>query len=94
MGVQDIVINADPNHPPYALLWLTKLWNLPVDISVHLHSSVSALPEKLSSFTSLINVTSSESSIKVTFVWKEGNNIISVEKIMFQTIIGSFCWFD
>ncbi|KAK7580513.1 hypothetical protein V9T40_001142 [Parthenolecanium corni] len=71
LGVQDIVINADPNHPPYALLWLTKLWNLPVDISVHLHSSVSALPEKLSSFTSLTNVTSSESSIKVTFVWKE-----------------------
>lgn len=70
--MQDLVINADPKYPPFGLLWLQKLWNLPLNISIHVHSSVPSLPEHLVVFNRL-KVDDSNNMYCITFVWKTGN---------------------
>ncbi|XKL68077.1 hypothetical protein PGB90_003568 [Kerria lacca] len=67
--MQDLVINADPKYPPFGLLWLQKLWNLPLNISIHVHSSVPSLPEHLVVFNRL-KVDDSNNMYCITFVWK------------------------
>lgn len=69
-----IVINADPNNPPYCLLGLTKIWkDLPVHVSVHVHSSIVTLPEQVKTFEMLQKLNSqSKSRVNVTLVWKDG----------------------
>lgn len=75
-GVQDFVICVDPQYPSYSLLWLPKLWNLPINVSVHVHSSVDSLPEFLNIFKLLETKIPNPTYIDMTFIWKQGNSSI------------------
>lgn len=68
-----IVINADPNNPPYCLLGLNKIWkDLPVHVSVHVHSSIITLPEQVKTFEKLQQLNSqTKSKVNITLVWKD-----------------------
>ncbi|XP_065199492.1 probable aminoacyl tRNA synthase complex-interacting multifunctional protein 2 [Planococcus citri] len=73
VAAHGIVINADPNYPPYCLLGLNKIWkDLPVSISVHTHSSVETLPKSVETFQLLQKSNSeSKSKVNITLVWKD-----------------------
>lgn len=70
--IRDFVINADPHYPPYALLWLPKLWNVSLNVTIHLHSSVHSLPQHLSVFDALKTNSIDSKYPSMTVVWKEG----------------------
>lgn len=71
--VQDIVINVNPNNPPYSLLGLSKLWtDLPISVTIHTHSSIVTLPKELSKFQVLEKIPRTPKFINVTLVWKNG----------------------
>lgn len=69
----EFVILSDPLHPPYSLVILLKflIGSYTIEISSHIHSSVSVIPSELQLFfNGLSNSSSANSRIKVTLVWK------------------------
>lgn len=68
------MIFVDPQYPCYSLLWLPKLWNLPINISIHVHSSVDSLPEFLNIFKLLETKIPNPTYVDMTFIWKQGNS--------------------
>ncbi|XP_069694366.1 phenylalanine--tRNA ligase alpha subunit-like isoform X2 [Periplaneta americana] len=69
----DFVILSDPRHPPYSLVVLLKLLlnTYRVEISEHIHSSVSDISSELRSlFKGVGNNEGAGCCIKVTLIWK------------------------
>lgn len=73
----DIVININPNNPPYSLVILQKLIQdvVVLKVTTHLHSTVSTLPDnakdlenKLLSFKPKFNMP----NIHLRLIWKNG----------------------
>lgn len=67
---QDIVVYASPEHAPYSLLGLTRLWgaSCPVELSNHTHSSVKEAPAFAGSFCNSVN---GIPQIRITLIWKD-----------------------
>lgn len=71
----NIIINASPTHPPYSLLLVQKLWKSYFNLQVtsHLHSTVSSLPEKAAALMQALQKCQAESSrptIELKLIWK------------------------
>ncbi|KAK4876449.1 hypothetical protein RN001_012871 [Aquatica leii] len=71
----NIVINVSPQHPPYSLLLIKKLcvdlFN--VNVSTHLHSTVSSLPEKTLTFEKQLQsfpVNANLPTYTIRLIWK------------------------
>ncbi|XP_039292671.1 aminoacyl tRNA synthase complex-interacting multifunctional protein 2 [Nilaparvata lugens] len=74
--IYDVVINANPKHPPYSLLAINKLWGdkLKVRVNSHVHSTIATFPKVNELFQVLHdnnNNGCSQSSLNITLVWKE-----------------------
>ncbi|XP_046998909.1 probable aminoacyl tRNA synthase complex-interacting multifunctional protein 2 isoform X1 [Schistocerca americana] len=71
--LQDIVVNVSPQHPPYSLIALARLWNAKVNLrlSCHVHSTVVNAP-KNECFSNMDNQTGTENVPELTIfiVWK------------------------
>lgn len=70
--IRDIVVNADPQKPPYSLLLINKLWpeSLNLNIRCYTHSSVKERPTDLDYFENIQVEDSDAVELKVTLVWK------------------------
>ncbi|RZF35526.1 hypothetical protein LSTR_LSTR010217 [Laodelphax striatellus] len=74
--IYDIVINANPNHPPYSLLAINTLWGnkLKMRVTTHFHSTISTIDKVDELFQVLQdnnNNGCNSSSLNITLVWKE-----------------------
>lgn len=73
--LEDFVINASPNYPPYFLLFLQRLLKdeLRIQISSHVHSSVNKLQPKSQYFINNLKEFKSQGqyTINVRLIWKE-----------------------
>lgn len=78
--IRDIVVNADPQKPPYSLLLINKLWpeSLNLNIRCYTHSSVKERPTDLDYFENIQVEDSDAVELKVTLVWKNGMFIITL----------------
>jgi len=68
------VILSDPHHPPYSLVILFKLLigRYRMEVSTHIHSSISTVPSELQSlFNGPLSSSDTGSCIKVTLIWKK-----------------------
>lgn len=70
----EFVILSDPHHPPYSLVILLKLLagRYKIEVSSHVHSSVSFIPSELHSFLNgPSNSSGTGSCINITLIWKK-----------------------
>lgn len=79
-ALRDIVINANPAHPPLSLLVLHGLLcqRYQVLSSVHVHSSVSAVPPPLLSCLGPQHIDSyarQRFQLGFTLIWKDGERV-------------------
>lgn len=87
--VPDIIINASPTHPPYSLLLVQKLWSncFQLRVTMHLHSTVSSLPENAAALSEALQTCTQTNlpTVNIRLIWKEvGPN---TELIVSQTPI-------
>lgn len=79
----DFVIISDPQHPPYSLVVLLKLLasRYRIQISSHVHSSISCVPSELRSFLNCpSNGSGTGNYINITLIWKKvGKNPSLIE---------------
>lgn len=70
--VRDIVVNANPENPPYSLLLINKLWpeSLNLNVNCYTHSSVKERPTNLGYFENIQAENPDAVELKVTLVWK------------------------
>ncbi|KAF5272118.1 hypothetical protein FQA39_LY01200 [Lamprigera yunnana] len=71
----NIVINANPQYPPYSLLLIKKICGhlFNISITTHLHSSVSALPECAHDFINILNSLKNKVELptfSIRLIWK------------------------
>lgn len=81
--IHDIVINANPDYPPYSLLGLNKVWgeSLNLKITNFIHSSVVNIPiNDILSYFSSKNVEFSDNvpNLNVTIIWKSGKVLVVI----------------
>ncbi|KAL3268249.1 hypothetical protein HHI36_007373 [Cryptolaemus montrouzieri] len=73
-NIPDIVINVNPRYPPYFLLFLQRLLKneISLNITCHLHSSVSEISGKSEAFISNLEKfpTNGVPSMNIRLIWK------------------------
>ena len=72
--VLDLVIHADPHYPPYSAFVLLKLiaFRYKVNVTTHIHSSVSNVPENFNLIVNRpINFCSTGSKLNLMLIWKK-----------------------
>lgn len=72
--MEEIVVFASPENPPYSLLAVNQLWPevLRLHVSCHNHSSIDALPSHLDVFSTL-SLTSNP-NLKIRLIWRKSKS--------------------
>ncbi|KAJ1520258.1 hypothetical protein ONE63_004463 [Megalurothrips usitatus] len=86
---RDIVLYASPEHPPYSILALARIWgaSCPIQLTNHTHSSVQEAPAAAQTFCHSVT---GAPRFNVTLVWKQvgAETELVINPFKFTTVRG------